>query len=454
MKTETIVAVATPPGLGGVAIIRLSGPAAQQVLFDLFQPARPLEQYSSHELVYGVLSFQGEVIDRCLAVLMKGPHSYTGEDVVEFHTHGGSVIPERVVSCCCRTGARLARPGEFTERAFLNGRLDLAQAESVAELIASRTRAGQKLATQNLLGELSNRVGAIREAVLDWLSLLEAEIDFGDEVPELTLAENRGRLRGLLDQVVKVIEEGEVGRLHHRGLETVLVGAPNAGKSTLLNGLVGEDRALVTDIPGTTRDRVEDSVVMEGIRFNLIDTAGLRDRTDDPIEVLGMERSRQALRKADLAVLVVDGKDGWPVRLGQELRSFQDCSWLVVLNKSDLGLSVQEREIAEVFPGAEIVRVSLLKEGSAKVAQALIKLARDLTGSQIGCFSVNQRQLEALESCKECLLRVDQSLDQGMSGEFLCLDLRQAAANLGELLGIDVTEEVLDRIFITFCLGK
>ncbi|MGE0488443.1 MAG: tRNA uridine-5-carboxymethylaminomethyl(34) synthesis GTPase MnmE [Vulcanimicrobiota bacterium] len=454
--TDTIVAVATPPGLGGVAIVRVSGPRARGLLHLLFAPYVRQAEFESHKMVFGrvVDPAGGRPVDEALAVFMQAPRSYTCEDVVEFHTHGGSLICEEVLRLCLAGGARLAAPGEFTQRAFLNGRLDLAQAESVAEVIESRSRASLRLASGNLLGRLSELVGGLRQDVLNWMSLLEAEIDFGDEVPELTPQENRQRLQELQHRVAQLIAQAEVGRLTHRGVEVVLVGPPNAGKSTLLNALLGEDRALVTDIPGTTRDRLEHSVVLSGMRLNLSDTAGLRDCTMDLVEQLGMERSRQALHEADLGILVVDCHQEWPQELALEVLAMGPAEWLIVLNKQDLGARIQADEIRTQYPRAVVLEASLLRQGAAGVEAALVEKARVLTGQQVECFSVNQRHYQALVRARESLERVALAVDDGLSGEFLCLDLRAAAGALGEIVGIDVSEEVLDRIFSTFCLGK
>ncbi|MCA9792982.1 MAG: tRNA uridine-5-carboxymethylaminomethyl(34) synthesis GTPase MnmE [Candidatus Eremiobacteraeota bacterium] len=448
--------MATPPGLGGVAIVRVSGPRARGLLNSIFAPYSSQAEFESHKMVFGRVfdPVQDRPVDEALAVFMQAPRSYTCEDVVEFHTHGGSLVCEEVLRLCLAGGARLAAPGEFTQRAFLNGRLDLAQAESVAEVIGSRTRASLRLASGNLLGRLSELVGGLRQDVLNWMSLLEAEIDFGDEVPELSATENLQRLQALQTRVAQLIAQAEVGRLTHRGVEVVLVGPPNAGKSTLLNALLGEDRALVTDIPGTTRDRLEHSVVLSGMRLNLSDTAGLRDQTQDRVEQLGMERSRQALTEADLGILVVDCHQDWPGQLAEEVLAAGPACWLVVLNKQDLGARVQAAEVLERYPQVVVVEASLLREGAAGVEAALLEQARVLTGQQVECFSVNQRHYQALVRTRESLERVGLAVEDGLSGEFLCLDLRAAAGALGEIVGIDVSEEVLDRIFSTFCLGK
>ncbi len=384
--------------------------------------------WPSHLLRYGRLvdPSRGETLDRSMAVFMAQPRTYTGEDVVEFHLHGSPLLCDLVVRLCTESGARLAQPGEFTQRAFLNGKLDLAQAESVLDLIESRTRAQARLAAQHLEGRFSKRVDAIREEILRWLSLLEAEIDFGDEIDDLPETQQRRTLQSVQAAVEELLSDAQQGRVSIAGLKTVLVGAPNAGKSSLLNALLGEDRALVTPIAGTTRDRIEVDCQLDGVLLNLIDTAGLRRHTEDQVELLGMEKTREALQRADFQVLLVDSGD------------------------SDL--SFVERH----FPGVPRIECELLTEsGREQAVKGLARVARQKASAQVGeCFSLNQRHRESLVRTRECLEAVGQTLDQGLGAEFLALDLRRAAQALGEILGLEITEEILDRIFGQFCLGK
>lgn len=396
--------------------------------------------WESHRLV---LCWLGDPpIDQALAVLMRAPRSFTGEDVAELHVHGGSVVAEAVVQLCLERGARLARPGEFTMRAFLNGRLDLAQAESVGQLIEARTRQSVRLAAQNLRGDFSARVEEVRLSLLDWLARLEAEIDFGDEVPSFDVAESTRRLAAARAVVEELISGGERGRLVGQGVRTVLVGPPNAGKSTLLNALLRTDRALVTPIAGTTRDTLEEGAVVDGVVLNLVDTAGLRADPADLVESLGIERTRRAAASAELTVLVLDGSVPVP---GVD---FGPVS-LVVLNKADLG------ELPGHAFEAPVVRVSLLtEEGQEAARTAIAAVARAAAGQGTEVFALTTRQLEALIRCRGSLDLLGSTIEAGMSAEFLALDLRAAATALGEIRGVDVTEEVLDRIFSTFCLGK
>lgn len=381
---------------------------------------------------------------------MRAPRSYTREDVAEVHSHGGRLVPGLLVEACLHLGARLARPGEFTLRAFLNGRLDLSQAESVQEVIRASHRSALRVAAEGLAGLLSRRVGRIRANLLEWLSRLEAEIDFGEEVPAMSAGESSARLQEARQALDRLQTGGEEGRLRSEGIHTVLVGAPNAGKSTLLNLLLGEDRALVTPYAGTTRDRLEETAMLAGLPFRLVDTAGLHDSAE-PLERLGMDRTREALQRAEVLVAVVDGSTCWPA-----LDLPAEGPHLVVLNKRDLGALVQVSEVAAACPGAVVVECSLLDgTGLDAVRQALIDLGRRLAGERSdGVHPVNRRQLEALLRCRQSLSTLELALSQGLPAECLCVDLREAVTALGEVTGEDVSEEVLERIFSTFCLGK
>lgn len=453
---ETITAIATPPGLGGVAIVRLSGPQALAIAQGLFfdPGGRPFSDWPSHLLRYGRLQDpnNGETLDRAMAVFMAGPRTFTGEDVVEFHLHGSPLLCDLTIRLCTESGARLAQPGEFTQRAFLNGKLDLTQAESVLDLIESRTRAQARLATQHLEGRFSQRVGAVRDEVLRWLSLLEAEIDFGDEIDNMPVTRQQQTLEAVQTSINALLSDSQQGRVAVQGLRTVLVGAPNAGKSSLLNALLGEERALVTPVAGTTRDRIEVDCQIDGVLLNLMDTAGLRSETEDQVELLGMEKTREALARADFQVLLVDSHDA-------DLSFVEDLEispGLVLLNKSDLDSRIDLGALDKRFP--EVPRVScelLSEEGREEAVRALIGAAKVRSQAQVGeCFSLNQRHRESLVRAQECLDAVGETLQQGLGAEFIALDLRRAAVALGEILGLDITEEVLDRIFGQFCLGK
>lgn len=451
--SRTIVAIATPPGHGGVAIVRLSGPEALRIGKELFRgpQGRPFQEWPSHLLRYGQLvdPLGRETIDRGMIVFMASPRTYTGEDTVEFHLHGSPVVCEIAVRLSTEAGARLAEPGEFTQRAFLNGKLDLTQAESVLDLIESRTRAQARLAAQHLEGRFSLRVDAVRAQILQWLTLLEAEIDFGDDIDNLPDTKHRELLQRIELEIDALLLDAHQGRVTVRGLKTVLVGAPNAGKSSFLNACLREDRALVTPIAGTTRDRIDVDCQLHGMLFNLTDTAGLRESTEDEVERLGMRKTEEAVAKADFVILLVDSH-------APELPQVDVAPDLIFLNKSDLENKTAVADFQTRYPQAEIRRVELLSEtGRETAVEQMVEVARSRLEKLSGeCFSLNQRHREALVRCSECLDAVSSTLEQGLSVEFLAMDLRRAAEHLGGILGLDITEEVLDRIFGQFCLGK
>lgn len=434
--------------------MRLSGPASQAIGRELVRPVSEGLGFESHRMVYGRLvdPKTSETVDRILAVFMRGPRTFTGDDVFELHLHGSPVLCDIAVRLASELGARLATPGEFTQRAFLNGKMDLAQAEAVLDLIECRHRQQARLAVQHLEGRFSQRVAEVRAAVLGWLALLEAEIDFGDEIDDLPETAHRSRLDDLLERIESLLGDAEQGRASVQGLRTVLVGAPNAGKSSLLNAMLGEDRALVTPVAGTTRDRIEVDCAIGGVLLSLTDTAGLRKDSEDPIEVMGMEKTREALRRADLQVLLVDSHV--PDLRGTEEEGIDPA--LILLNKSDLPSALEESELARRFPRATVVRCELLSDAGRETAVgAVVSCARARLTQRSGeCFSLNQRHRESLVRAGEALKAVKTTLDEGLSSEFLALDLRRAAEALGEILGLDISEEVLDRIFGQFCLGK
>jgi tRNA modification GTPase len=440
------VAIATPPGEGGVAIVRLSGPDSPRILREMF--GRKHCAWASHHMYYGAIQqSDGTVIDQGLAVRMQAPHSFTGEDVAELHLHGGAALAQLAVHSCLRLGARLAQPGEFTMRAFLNGKLDLSQAEAVQQLIQSRSSLAAQMATRNLQGYFSSQVGTVREDLLHWLAMLEAELDFGDEVPSLPLEVSRRRLQRARSSVERLLQQGEAGKALTDGLRTVILGAPNAGKSTLLNLLLGRERALVTPVAGTTRDTLEETLVIGGIPLVLVDTAGVRQETSDVVEQLGIQRSREEVAQADLVLWVLDGSAPAPPP-ESETALVTSKARLALLNKRDLGLAPWTAD----YPG---LHVSLLQQqGVEELFAALGAEIRKVSGEQQDVMRLTQRQWEALQLASEALGRLAETLEAGLSAEFLALDLRAAVHALGQIQGLEVTEEVLDRIFSTFCLGK
>ncbi|MGO8948885.1 MAG: tRNA uridine-5-carboxymethylaminomethyl(34) synthesis GTPase MnmE [Ktedonobacterales bacterium] len=476
---ETIAAVATPPGAGAIGIVRLSGPEAIAIGHTLFRKSGKPESdgsgLASHLLTHGyVVDYAtGERIDEVLAAFMLAPRTYTREDVVEFQAHGGPLILRRILELALAAGARAAQPGEMTLRAFLNGRLDLAQAEAVMALIGAESEAGRRVALRQLQGELSRRIALARGAVMGALAQIEASIDFPEEeVP----APEKGELARLLAQarneIERLLEGANRGRILREGLRVALVGRPNVGKSSLLNALLGTERAIVTPFAGTTRDTIEERATIAGIPVQLVDTAGL-STTNDPIESIGVERSRQAARSADLLLFVLDA--GEPLQpldqtAATELQALfsenaaQDGTLrptigvpavLLVLNKADLPRILDERAAQRLWEGAPLVHSSTLShEGMAALEEAiyLLVLGGEARGSETLVTSV--RHSDALRRAMLHLVAADQTLAGDLPLDFLSIDLRSILETLGEITGETATDDLLERIFSEFCIGK
>ena len=454
---DTIAAIATPPGEGGIGIVRLSGPRAMEVACRAFSPSSGADPrgFASHTIHRGhvVDPGTGAVIDEVLLLLMRAPRSYTGEEVVELHGHGGRVSVQSILSTVLRNGARAALPGEFTRRAFLNGRLDLAQAEAVLEVVRAKTEAGLKAAVRQLQGGLSGLVQGLRRELLSLLATLEASVDFPEEgldFPEV--GELEKRIYRVEEGLHALIQKAREGRLLREGAKVVIVGRPNVGKSSLLNALLGRERAIVSVIPGTTRDTVEEEFQVGGIPVRLIDTAGFRQEPGDPLEAEGLRRTRAALEQADLAIVVVDGSDHIAP---SDLQAWSEPREprILVVNKSDLPPAVSPAIYGSRFGVQPLFTSALSGQGVEDLRKALQRL---LGGEAEGeAFTmVGPRHREALERAERQLLGARKGLGEGLSFEFVALDVRGALGALGEVLGETVTEEVLDQIFHDFCIGK
>lgn len=454
---DTIAAIATPPGEGGIGIVRLSGPDALQVASCVFSPSSRADprQFASHTIHYGHVVDQdtGAVIDEAVLVLMRGPRSYTREDVVELQGHGGRTSLQAILNAVLRHGARPALPGEFTRRAFLNGRLDLAQAEAVLDVVRARTEAGLKAAVRQLRGGLSERVEELRAELLSVLASLEASVDFPEEgldFPEVGDLEKR--VYRVEEGVQTLIQKAREGRLLREGATVVIAGRPNVGKSSLLNALLGRERAIVSVVPGTTRDTVEEELEIRGFPVRLIDTAGLRQEPQDPVEMEGLRRTRGALEQADLTVVVVDGSDSI-TSLDLQAWSESRQPRILAVNKSDLPPAVLPATYQDRFGVLPLFTSALTRQG---VEGLRGEIGRHLGGEAEGeaIMMVGPRHREALERAVRQLERARGGLGEGLSAELVTLDVRGALSSLGEIVGETVTEEVLDHIFRDFCIGK
>ena len=455
---DTIAAIATAlaAGAGSVAIVRLSGPQAEAIGRRLFL-APGAQAWESHRVLYGhvVDPADGRRVDEALLLLMRAPRSFTREDVVELHCHGGLIAVRRVLELVLDAGARLAGAGEFSQRAFLHGRLDLTRAEAIAEMIAARSRRAADLAMAGIDGGLQRRIGGLRERLLDQLAELEARVDFEEDLPPLDGTLVRAELEAVRGELERLVAESRQGELLREGLRVAIVGRPNVGKSSLLNLLSRRERAIVTDLPGTTRDLLESDLVLDGVPLTLLDTAGIRP-TDDRVELLGIERSRQALAAADAVLLLFDLLAGWTAA-DQELMDLvpEGVPLLLVGNKRDaLPPGGADAGAPVVSPDAPLVRISALTgAGRDGLVAALLGLcgAAEIQGLQV---ALNGRQRELAATAATSLERSLETAALGLPWDFWTIDLRGAIAGLGAITGEEVSEAVLERIFSRFCIGK
>ncbi|MFZ5634221.1 MAG: tRNA uridine-5-carboxymethylaminomethyl(34) synthesis GTPase MnmE [Bacillota bacterium] len=451
---DTIAAVSTPLGEGGVGIIRISGKDAFSVARKLFRPARPKDWLQeNYKLHYGhVVDGAGRVIDEVLLAVMKEPYTYTRENVVEINCHGGIVPLRETLKAVLASGARLAEPGEFTRRAFLNGRLDLSQAESVIDIIRSKTGASLKVALSQLAGGLSARIGEIQGKILGILAGLEASIDFPeDDVEEKARRQLSVSALDIIGDLDKLIEAAGKGRIYREGIKTVIAGRPNVGKSSLLNALLGQERAIVTHVPGTTRDVIEETLNIRGIPLKLIDTAGLRE-TQDLVERIGVEKTREMLAGADLILFVVEAAEGLTGEDREILRALDKSKTFLIINKIDLGVNIQDPGM-EGIPAVEVS--ALTGEGMDTLEDRIEEI---VTGGKISSpesIMVSSARHEAvLRRARGLMAEFHASLDRDIPVDLLSIDVRGAWEALGEITGSTVTEDLLDRIFNDFCIGK
>ncbi|NSL90061.1 tRNA uridine-5-carboxymethylaminomethyl(34) synthesis GTPase MnmE [Chitinophaga sp. Mgbs1] len=451
---DTIVAVATAPGIGAIAVIRLSGPKAYDISNSLF-PAKNLHQQASHTLHFGALTAGGKVIDEVVLSLYKGPRSYTGEDVIEISCHGSPYIQQQIIDATVQAGARLAKPGEFTQRAFLNGKLDLTQAESVADLIASNSAASHQTAMQQMRGGFSRELHALREQLITFSALIELELDFSQEDVEFA---DRTRLYALVTEATTVlrhlIESFRMGNVIKNGVNTAIVGKPNAGKSTLLNTLLNENRAIVSDIAGTTRDTIEEVLNIDGIMFRLIDTAGIRE-SNDTIESIGVQKTMEKIKEAGVVVYLFDVNELTATDIRNQIAAFEadGINYLLAGNKTDIAGEAAIRAKFEGIP--DILFLSAKKHDHIQeLKDTLVHkvIAGDINTEDT--IITNARHHAALQEVLQSLQEVKAGMDNGLPGDLLSLDIRRSLHYLGEITGEVTNEDRLDYIFSKFCIGK
>ena len=455
VQGETIAAIATAvvPQQGSVGIVRLSGTYAIAIAHSLFH-APGHQAWETHRILYGYIRHPQtqQLVDEALLLIMQSPRSFTREDVVEFHCHGGIMPVQQVLQLCLEAGARLAQPGEFTLRAFLNGRLDLTQAESIADLVGSRSPAAAQAALVGLQGKLAVPIRQLRSTCLDILAEIEARIDFEEDLPPLDEAAVIAQLSQVLAEVSSILATADRGELLRSGLKVAIVGRPNVGKSSLLNAWSKSDRAIVTDLPGTTRDVVESQLVVGGIPVQVLDTAGIRE-TSDQVEIIGVERSHRAAQTADLILLTIDASTGWTAADGAIYEQVQHRPLILVANKIDLAPTSNiscPNDIHHIIKtaAARNIGIDALEKAILEAVNAGNLKAADLD------FAINQRQAAALTRAKTGLQQVQETIAQQLPLDFWTIDLRGAIQALGEITGEDITESVLDRIFSRFCIGK
>ena len=455
VTSGTIAAIATAivPQQGSVGIVRVSGTEALAIAHTLFHaPGRQV--WDTHRILYGYIHHPQtkQLVDEALLLIMQAPRSYTREDVVEFHCHGGIMAVQQVLQLCLEEGARLAQPGEFTLRAFLNGRLDLTQAESIADLVGARSPQAAQTALAGLQGKLAHPIRHLRARCLDILAEIEARIDFEEDLAPLDDTYIKTEIAQILAEVRKIISTADKGELLRTGLKVAIVGCPNVGKSSLLNAWSRSDRAIVTDLPGTTRDVVESQLVVGGIPVQVLDTAGIR-ATEDRVEKIGVERSLLSAQAADLVLLTIDASTGWTEADREIYEQVKHRPLILVINKIDIKTAESVRYPAEITQ--VVTTAAALTVGIETLEQAILeKVQAGKVYSADMDLAINQRQAAALTLAQTSLEQMQATIEQQLPLDFWTIDLRGAIQALGEITGEEVTESVLDRIFSRFCIGK
>ncbi len=452
-RTIAAIATAIVPQQGSIGVVRMSGSDAVAIAQTLFQ-APGHQPWESHRILYGYVRHPQthQTIDQALLLLMLAPRSYTREDVVEFHCHGGIMAVQQVLQLCLEQGAQLAQPGEFTLRAFLNGRLDLTQAESVADLVGSQSPQAAQAALAGLRGKLATPIRHLRATCLEVLAEIEARIDFEEDLPPLDQGTIQVQIEQILAEITQIVATADQGELLRSGLKVAIVGRPNVGKSSLLNAWSKSDRAIVTELPGTTRDVVESQLVVGGIPVQVLDTAGIRE-TDDQVEQIGVQRSQAAAQGADLVLLMIDAQAGWTVTDQTIYARVKDRPLILIINKVDL---VSAATVD--YPGSisqVVTAVAAQHQGIAALEEAILETVQTgkLQAADLD-LAINQRQAAVLTRAKTALQHVQTAIADQLPLDFWTIDLRSAIQALGEITGEEVTESVLDQIFSRFCIGK
>ena len=462
MQTEfdTIAAISTAPGEGAIGIVRISGDLAISIASSIYQcGTKQLEEQKTHTIHYGhiVDPKSGEVYDEVMVSVLKAPKTFTREDIVEINCHGGIVAINRVLQLVLRMGARLAEPGEFTKRAFLNGRIDLSQAEAVMDLIRAKTDKSMQLAMRQLDGQLSHLIQNLRQEILNTLAQVEVNIDYPeyDDVEEMTLQLLREKTQQVLQGIRALLNTASQGKILRDGLKTAIVGRPNVGKSSLLNVLLREEKAIVTDIAGTTRDTIEEYVNVRGVPLQLIDTAGIRE-TDDVVEKIGVERSRKALKEADFVLLLLNQSETLQEEDIRLLETTKGMKRIILFNKTDLPSKLSTENIAPYAQEEEIVTTSMLnKEGIDQLEEKIAEyFFQGQMNERDATYLSNTRHIALLEKAEQALVEVQNGIEMEMPVDLIQIDFTRAWDLLGEITGDSVQDELLTQLFSQFCLGK
>ncbi|AMF85276.1 tRNA uridine-5-carboxymethylaminomethyl(34) synthesis GTPase MnmE [Streptococcus mutans] len=449
---DTITAIATPLGEGAIGIVRISGSKALAIIKKIFK-GKNLDDVPSHTINYGHIVENGAIIDEVMVSVMRAPKTFTREDVIEINTHGGVAVTNEILQLVLRSGARMADPGEFTKRAFLNGRVDLAQAEAVMDLIRAKTDKAMAVAVQQLDGSLSNLINNTRQEILNTLAQVEVNIDYPeyDDVEEMTTALMREKTQEFETLLTNLLKTARRGKILREGLSTAIIGRPNVGKSSLLNNLLREEKAIVTDIEGTTRDVIEEYVNIKGVPLKLIDTAGIRE-TDDLVEKIGVERSKKALEEADLVLLVLNSAEKLTDQDRTLLEISQNSNRLILLNKTDLPEQIETEQLPE-----DCIKISVIKNQNIDVIEERInKLFFDNAAivEKDATYLSNARHISLIEKALKSLQAVNDGLELGMPVDLLQVDMTRTWEILGEITGDAAPDELITQLFSQFCLGK
>lgn len=461
LNQDTISAIATPIGQGGIGIVKISGPAALAIAEKIFRPRKPVHSLETHKLYHGwiVEPATQEIIDEVLLSYMAGPHTYTREDLVEINCHSGFMVLNRIMELVLQSGSRLAEPGEFTRRAFLSGRIDLSQAEAVVDIIHSKSEQSLLAAGRHLKGDFRDKINGIRDHLLQLEAEIEALIDFSDELDEENVESSLTHRRlheSIINPLSQILESYESGRILREGLTLVLIGKPNVGKSSLLNVLLGKERAIVTTIPGTTRDVIEDSFLLSGVLVRILDTAGIRAQPDS-IESIGIERTLVSVTEADVVLWLVDRSQPLSEEDDQVFQAVSSKQYVVLLNKSDLPPVVTADEIRKRYDEkAAALAMSVFNQSDLEQLRSFLRNTFLGQPLELSCSAMvpNLRQKECLEQSLKALLRAEELLQTGSYKELVTLEIQAAKKQLNSVLGLETDQDVLDNIFSRFCVGK